>query len=86
MLKRLLIFLGTIISLGIWWWMLLLLREAVNMEYAKTIFILVAAILITVVSWIMFPHVVEYLTYADKRNDSSWRVVQLIQLLLLTRR
>ena len=32
MLKRLLIFLGTIISLGIWWWMLLLLREAVNMD------------------------------------------------------
>lgn len=86
MLKRLLIFLGTIISLGIWWWMLLLLREAVNMEYAKTIFILVAAILITVVSWLMFPHVVEYLTCEDGRNDSSWRVFQLIQLLLLTRR
>ena len=86
MLKRLLIFLGTIISLGIWWWMLLLLREAVNMEYAKTIFILVAAILITLVSWIMFPHVVEYLTGDDERDGSSWRVVQLIQLLLLTRR
>ena len=86
MLKRLLMFLGTIISLGIWWWMLLLLREAVNMEYAKTIFILVAAILITVVSWIMFPHVVEYLTCDDEHDGSSWRVVQLIQLLLLTRR
>lgn len=86
MLKRLSIFLGTIISLGIWWWMLLLLREAVNMEYAKTIFILVAAILITVVSWIMFPHVVEYLTCDDERDGSSWRVVQLLQLLLLTRR
>lgn len=86
MLKRLLIFLGTIISLGIWWWMLLLLREAVNMEYAKTIFIFVAAILTTVVSWIMFPHVVEYLTYEDERDGSSWRVVQLLQLLLLTRR
>lgn len=86
MLKRLLIFLGTIISLGIWWWMLLLLREAVNMEYAKTIFIFVAAILTTVVSWIMFPHVVEYLTCDDERDSSSWQVVQLIQLLLLTRR
>lgn len=86
MLKRLLIFLGTIISLGIWWWMLLLLREAVNMEYAKTIFIFVAAILTTVVSWIMFPHVVEHLTCEDERDGSSWRVVQLLQLLLLTRR
>ena len=86
MLKRLLIFLGTIISLGIWWWMLLLLREAVNMEYAKTIFIFVAAILTTVVSWIMFPHVVEYLTCEDERDGSSWLVVQLLQLLLLTRR
>lgn len=86
MLKRLVIFLGTATSLGIWWWMLLLLREAVNMDYARTIFILVLSILFVVISWVMFPHVVEYLTDSDERNDSSWRVVQLIQLLLLTRR
>lgn len=86
MLKRLVIFLGTAISLGIWWWMLLLLREAVNVDYARTIFILVLSIVFVVISWVMFPHVVEYLTCDDERNDSNWRVVQLLQLLLLTRR
>lgn len=86
MLKRLLMFLGTIISLGIWWWMLLLFREAVNMDYARTIFISVLSIAFVVTSWVMFPHMVEYLTGSDERNDSSWRLVQLIQLLLLTRR
>lgn len=86
MLKRAVIFLGTATSLGIWWWMLLLLREAVNMDYARTIFILVLSIVFVVISCVMFPHVVEYLTGSDERNDSSWRVVQLIQLLLLTRR
>lgn len=86
MLKRAVIFLGTATSLGIWWWMLLLMREAVNMDYARTIFILVLSIVFVVISWVMFPHVVEYLAGSDERNDSSWRVVQLIQLLLLTRR
>lgn len=86
MMRRLLTILGTIISLGIWWWMLLLLREAVNVDYARTIFILVLSIVFVVISWAMFPHVAEYLTGSDERNDSSWQVVQLIQLLLLTRR
>lgn len=86
MLKRLVIFLGTATSLGIWWWMLLLFREAVNMDYARTIFISVLSIAFVVTSWVMFPHMVEYLTGSGERNDSSWRLVQLIQLLLLTRR
>ena len=86
MLKRAVIFLGTATSLGMGWWMLLLMREAVNMDYARTIFILVLSIVFVVISWVMFPHVVEYLTGGDECNDSSWRVVQLIQLLLLTRR
>ena len=86
MLKRAVIFLGTATSLGIWWWMLLLMRETVNMDYARTIFILVLSIVFVVISWVMFPHVVEYLTGSDECNDSSWRVVQLIQLLLLTGR
>ncbi len=86
MLKRLVIFLGTATSLGIWWWMLLLFREAVNMDFTRTIFISVLSIAFVVTSWVMFPHMVEYLTGSDERNDSSWRLVQLIQLLLLTRR
>lgn len=86
MLKRLVIFSGTATSLGIWWWMLLLFREAGNMDYARTIFISVLSIAFVVTSWVMFPHMVEYLTGSDERNDSSWRLVQLIQLLLLTRR
>lgn len=71
MLKRLVIFLGTATSLGIWWWMLLLFREAVNMDYARTIFISVLSIAFVVTSWVMFPHMVKYLTGSDERNDSS---------------
>ena len=62
---------------------MLLLREAVNIEYAKTIFITVATILFVVVSWIMFPHVVKYLVNDDEHDDYKGRMVQLLQMLLL---